>query len=163
VPAFWIKEKDSPVELTSSGIVHVSYNNFRKRALEKHDSIAADGGEHAMDVLYRFWSHFLVNNFNAKMYDEFKNLALDDHGKSGVATGFNSLVQFYDSMLLNSTVVPDEVAYDLVGLVETEPVSSGRPLFHKLRSAWRNGAFNLDSRTKIDQIISKDLKAELEG
>ncbi|KAL1980553.1 hypothetical protein VTN96DRAFT_3959 [Rasamsonia emersonii] len=161
VPAFWIKEKDNPAEIPSSDIVHVSYSVFRKQALEKRDHTINDG-EHDMDVLYHFWSHFLVNNFNAKMYDEFKNLALDDHRKGSATTGFNCLVQFYDSMLMSSRVLPDQVAKDLVDLVETESTTNGRPLFHKLRSAWRNGAFNLNSRKKIDQIISENLKAELD-
>ncbi|KAL1961489.1 hypothetical protein VTN77DRAFT_1827 [Rasamsonia byssochlamydoides] len=163
VPAFWIKQKDNPAEIPSSDLVHVSYSAFRKRALEKHDATATNDGEHDMDVLYRFWSHFLVDNFNAKMYDEFKNLALDDHRKGGATTGFNCLLQFYDSMLFSSRVIPDQVAKDLVDLVEAEPRDNGRPFFHELRLAWCNGAFNLNSRKKIDQIISKNLKAELEG
>jgi len=160
-PTFWLREKDSPIEAPSSGIVHESYNTFRERALEKRNSAAVNDGDREIDVLYKFWSHFLVRNFNANMYNEFKSLAVDDYSRRGFSGGLDNLIHFYSSTLLSNRTIPDEVVGGLVDLINSETRNDKRPMFDSLRSAWRNGAFSLKNRRKIDRLLGPKTKAEL--
>lgn len=96
------------------------------------------------------------------MYKEFRQLALDDLSSQESSVGVKHLVQFYDAALASQKVISDEIAQDLLSLVRSEMSSEDRPAFQKLRAAWRNGAFNMKNRKKIDNMLDQDLKAELE-
>ncbi|KAI9928734.1 hypothetical protein ASPWEDRAFT_343257 [Aspergillus wentii DTO 134E9] len=159
---FWVKEKDTPIEFLPSDFVHESYNVFRKRALEKRNLTAAQG-DRDMDVLYQFWSHFLVQNFNAQMYNDFRSLALDDISARYASYGFNRFIHFYGASLSSNKVLPDEVVRDLVDFGREESTSpSGRIVFQTLRSAWQSRSFNPRTRKKIDCVLDASLRAELE-
>jgi hypothetical protein len=95
------------------------------------------------------------------MYNEFKSLAVDDYSRRGFSGGLNNLVRFYSSALLSNRSIPDEVVRDLVDLINTETGNDKRPMFDSLRSAWRNAAFNLKNRRKIDRLLDPKTKAEL--
>ena len=159
---FWVKDKDQPTENLPHDLTHESYTAFRASALQQRAQSPPGQCHHDMDILYQFWSHFLVRNFNARMYAEFRQHAFDDARQRQSPTGLRNLVAFYYESILANRVVSDGLARDFVDLVASEKGQKERPAFDKLRAAWRNGAFNLKNRKKIDNIVDPELKTELE-
>ena len=96
------------------------------------------------------------------MYEEFRQLAHEDATQRDTTVGTRNLVQYYDESVLGHKIISDDLAHDYVDLVKMEATNNERPAFDKLRAAWRNGAFNLKNRKKIDNILEPELKAELE-
>lgn len=96
------------------------------------------------------------------MYEEFRHLAFEDAAQRESHVGVRNLVLYYDESVLSQKVISDDLARDYVDLVKVEASRKERLAFDKLRSAWRNGAFNMRNRVKIDKIIDADLRAELE-
>lgn len=153
----WAKNGSARLVVQQDGVTHEPYLSVRDRALEQRQQnlIGED-----LNVLYEFWSHFLVRNFNVTMYEEFHTLALDDL-QNGSDIGGAHLVRYYDALLSGRHPVSDRIAHDIVAIAESE-IGDYRPVFRTLRSAWRNGAFNLKSRKKIGDLLKPGLRAELD-
>lgn len=114
-----------------------------------------------MDVLYQFWSHFLIRNFNSRMYDEFRHFAFEDATHMS-EVGLTNLIKFYGESLLSSqNLIRERVARDYVDLVRSEN-EHRRPAFKQLRSALRNGALDPRNRRRIGDFLDAELKASLE-
>ncbi|KAL2269854.1 hypothetical protein VTJ83DRAFT_2038 [Remersonia thermophila] len=79
------------------------YTEIRNAALEQRRNAKDGETPKEMQKLYKFWSHLLLNDFNAKVYQEFRSLALEDASRETPSTcGLKNLLDFYNKLLLSS-------------------------------------------------------------
>lgn len=161
VNVFWVKEPENLGNLPP-GLASESYFALRHRALEDRNRAVTGNCPYDLDVLYHFWSHFLLRNFNSRMYTEFKDYANHDAQQRYCFKGLKHLIQFFSQSLNSSNPIRDRVVKDYVALVENEPAEMEGAAFKSLRSAWRNGALNLKNRKKLTNVLSENLKEQLD-
>ena len=159
---FWVKDQDTPLENLPAHLTPEPYVELRNRALEDRSRAVTGNCPYDLEVLYQFWCHFLVRNFNNSMYSEFKLYADEDAQKRYCFTGLKNLVQFYSQSLSHSNLIRDRVVKDYVALVQNEPPKMEAAAFKSLRSAWRNGALNLQNRKKLVNALDSTLKEQLD-
>ena len=162
VNVFWVKDQEVPLQNLATDLTPEPYSQLRQRALDDRNRAVTGNCPYDLDILYQFWCHFLLRNFNNSMYADFKHFANEDARNRYCFTGLNNLVQFYSKSLLSHNPIRERVLRDYVELVKTEPPKMEGTAFKTLRSAWRNGALNLKNRKKLADIVDEKLKEQLD-
>ncbi|OJD37593.1 la domain-containing protein [Diplodia corticola] len=160
---FWVKDQQHPVQSESlpPDANVVLYTELYKSALKQREAVPIGNCPYDLVVLYQFWSHFLIRNFNTGMYNDFRRLAFEDIAHRSSDVGMRCLVKYYGEALSSQSGIRQRVARHYVDIVMTE-AGHDDSAFTQLRTAWRDGSVSESNRQVISAFMGSELLASLE-
>lgn len=162
---FWVKDNETPIDVAAlpTDTKHELYSVLHSKALAQREAAATGNCPYDLDVLYQFWSHFLIRNFNSSMYHEFRNLATEDAVQRYSNVGMNNLISFYCESLSSPVPIREAIARHFAEHIKSESAKGERPAMLRLRETWRSSHLNLKNRKKLSDLLDDLARAELEA
>lgn len=160
--ALWLKRQRPYIPDLPPGSITQPYCVFRSEALAHREQALKGQCAQEMELLYKFWSHFLAHNFNNSMYSEFFQLAVDDLRTRSSEVGFRYLVDYYCDRLYDGVEVPDSVLDDYLCLAVDARDAGSTLAFDRLREMWRENMIHPVHVVTITELM-EPLLEELLG
>jgi hypothetical protein len=157
---YWVKGEAAPVSflpLDSSG---ESYSDLRSKALQQRHDATFSTTPYDRDVLYKFWSHFLIRDFNTTMYNEFRRFAFNDAVDRMTDVGLSILIKYYGEAVISSQFLRSRVVRHYIALMQSEDELRSLAFQH-LQSAVRHGKISFPNWNLIARLLSDDMLASL--
>ncbi|KAJ5546806.1 hypothetical protein N7494_004391 [Penicillium frequentans] len=108
--------------------------------------------------LYEYWLDCLMQEFNLRMYNEFRRQALDDLFTRHTDDGFNFLMEYYRLAVGSPFRIHPRILSDLVGLCRDEAFKPRDAIFSLIETAVANDQGN-EKFHKIDFIRKQFTRA----
>lgn len=115
-----------------------------------------------MATLYKFWTHFLLDKFNGRIYEEFKSLALEDANLS-VRFGLEHLFKFYEDLLKEREQIHDSLIQDFIILAKKDAKNGKGFGPEKLASVLGSSRLGVHNKRKIEALLDSEIRKVLEN